>query len=137
MLKAVTCEPVIKNVFVFVQMSFVYFWIRINLSTMAIFGLFECLIYNHSVTGKRIFIGFTVDTDCVYINFNLLVQVCLVQKKIALGDQREFILANCYFKTIKQIPTTVFENENSFKIYLVIIMLNMHKHVSKKYRLKS
>ena len=36
--------------------------------------------------------------DCVYINFNLLVQVCLMQK-IALGDQHEFVLANCYFKT--------------------------------------
>ena len=69
--------------------------------------------------------------DCVHINFNLLVQVCLVQK-IALGDQREFILANCYFKTNKQIPTTVFENENFFKIFVVIIMLNMHKHITKK-----
>ena len=71
-------------------------------------------------SGKQIFIGFTVDT-----NFQSV--WC---KKIALSDQREFILANCYFKTIKQ--TTVFENENSFKIYLVIIMLNMHKHISKK-----
>ena len=36
---------------------------------------------------KQIFIEFTVDTnfqDCVYINFKLLVQVCLVQKKLLL-----------------------------------------------------
>ena len=90
-------------------------------------------------SGKQIFIGFKVDNnfqDYLYININLLVQVCLVQK-IALGDQCEFILANCYLKTIKQIPTTVFKNENSFKIYLVIIMLNIYKHISKKNWLKS
>ena len=59
--------------------------------------------------------------DCVYNYILILTCWCksVWYKKIALGDQCEFILANCYFN-IKQIPSTVFENVNPFKIYLVI-----------------